>query len=90
MTEIRRPDLEAYADNEISWEGHGDILEEMARYALHIEKTLKDFKEHGLRCDLTPTMMLRDVPQLYEDFTRYLRRADEQVRARASRVLGEQ
>lgn len=53
------------------------------------EAALLDLAEHGLRCDLTPTMPLRDAPDTYMAMVRYLRRSDDYVRARARRGLGE-
>lgn len=54
---------------------------------------LEDFRDHGLRFDLNPTVA--DVPQdrneavtfLLEQQSNYLKRADEQVRNRALRAL---
>jgi len=44
----------------------------------------EDLAANGLRCDLTPTMLLKDVPQLYGDFAAYLQRADTRIRERAT------
>lgn len=53
---------------------------------------LKDFAEHGLRCDLNPTRLVHADNEAWAaaDFwwLSYLRRADENVRTRARAVLG--
>jgi hypothetical protein len=52
-----------------------------------LEAALKDFAEHGLRCDLNPTMEFKNMTMLYGRMTGYLKRADENVRERARRAL---
>jgi hypothetical protein len=54
---------------------------------LRLRAALKDFAEHGLRCDLNPTMEFKNMTMLYGRMTGYLKRADENVRERARRAL---
>jgi hypothetical protein len=52
-----------------------------------LQAALKDFAEHGLRCDLNPTIQFKDMTQVYGRMSSYLKRADENVRERARRAL---
>ncbi len=52
------------------------------------ENALRDFADHGLRADLSPTMNGSNVQTVFADAYAYLRRLDESVRERARRALG--
>jgi hypothetical protein len=49
---------------------------------------VKDVAEHGLRCDLNPTIsMSGDQNKVYEQLSNYLSRVDAQMRENAKAVL---
>ena len=52
-----------------------------------LRTALTDFADHGLRCDLTPTMNFSDTQNLYTHFTHYLSRVNDSVRLRARESL---
>lgn len=52
------------------------------------ERALRDFAEHGLRADLSPTLNGASVPTVFASAYAYLHRLDESVRDRARRGLG--
>jgi hypothetical protein len=52
-----------------------------------VEALARDLAEHGLRADLTPTVMFGDESHVYRQLTDYLRRMDSNVRERARAAL---
>jgi hypothetical protein len=62
-----------------------DQLAEVIEENRRLTEALVDFREYGLRCDLNPTMPSGSWE--YGAWSDYLRRADANVRDRASRAL---
>lgn len=63
-----------------------DRVAELEAKVARVEAALADFRDHGLRADLTPTMPIQSAED-YGRWTEYLRRIDNAVRDRARAAL---
>lgn len=61
--------------------------EQAAAAITRVREQLQDDAEHGLRADLTPTVMFGDESHVYRQLTDYLRRLDQSARERARSLL---
>lgn len=62
-------------------------LEDANRRIDALETALRELADHGLRFDLTPTLMMTTGEAVYSQWAHYARRMDESVRAHAARAL---
>jgi len=58
--------------------------EENAQYT-RLKKFMQDLIDHGLRCDLNPTI---NLDKMSESYVGYLKRIDRNIRERAESIMG--
>ena len=79
--------LRAHA--QIESDAHAADLHQAADIIGKLVIFVEDVRDHGLRCDLNPSIIFTDSQSVYSRMCNYLRAADTEMRSRAKRAIGD-